>query len=124
MYKIEVEAEKKLVKVEIKGSFTTEEINSYLIEIDEILICYGKKEAKVLMALERMDPVTQDNLQLLIKGLSVEERYIKKFALVEGKVVTRMQMKRLETEANKLIQNELVVGRFNNKRDAMIFLLS
>ncbi len=122
MYKIEVDRNKKLVTVEVIGCFNKSEILSFVSETEVILNQFGKKEVSILMLMDRADPVSQEDSPLLSNSLSSSAEYIKKIANVHKKVVTRMQMQRMENEVNKITGETLEVGKFFCKKDAMDFL--
>jgi hypothetical protein len=124
MYTINTDMDKKLVNVEISGTIDYGRIKVFISEIEEIIYHFRKQEASVLILLNRMDPVAQEYLPLLIKSVSGGAEYIRRIAIVQDKVVTRMQMKRIENEVAKIIARELEIRRFDNKRDALKYLLS
>lgn len=124
MYNIEVDMTKKLLSVEIKGIFDSDDLRAYITETHEIMKGFGHKEALILFVFSRMDPVTQENLHIMVQALSAEADRIKKIAKVEGKVVTRMQMRRMVAEVNKMIGEDLAVDWFDNTQDAMRYLFS
>jgi hypothetical protein len=122
MYKIDVDKDKKIINIELSGRMLQKELETYTMDIIQTISQFKRNEVLVLASMERLDPVSQENISICIENLSALSAYIKKVAFVHKRFVARLQQERIVQTVNALKGIKLKAKSFNSRKDALKFL--
>lgn len=122
MYKIDIDKDNKLIKIELSGSINQDELKTYKNKVIDIVNQFNQKEVLILILMEKLDPLSQDCLNLCVEFLVRVSSYIKKIAFVHKRVVTRMQSDRIVRMANNIHGCELPSKSFGERTEALAYL--
>ena len=96
----------------------------YRKDITNIIEMHNKRELSFLITVDKLDPLSQDITVDAGEIIELELNYAKKMAIVYGnRIVFRMQTDRLVRESIMRINSDIEVRRFNNRQEAMQYLL-
>ncbi len=125
MYRINLDVISKIIYVEISGSMSSAEIDAYVTELSNLVYKFDKRQYSMLFLCQRLDPFSQDNIQAIQKATELIIDWAKKAAVVCGnRIVTKMQLKRVETEARKNVTSSTPIMGFRFISEALNYLNS
>jgi len=122
LYKIVVDANSKIIYITIAGQTTTDEVRAGTMEINDLLLQFEAKEFSILISAERLDPISQDSIPLIQESMKFVIERANKIAAVHKRVITMMQMRRIE---KKTFNNEGLrdrIARFNSAKEALAYI--
>lgn len=123
MYTIHVDKENKLIRVELSGRINRDEVYRYTTELKNILQMPKESEYRMLLSVERLDPLPQELLPIMVDCMGSIGKTLDNIAVVYKKVVTRMQFQRIITLA--CLHSDLTnkFNKFNSLTDAIQYLV-
>lgn len=122
MYRIDADKDKRLIRIEASGHLQLEELKNICKDMKEAAEQFGSDKIAILALLERLDPISQENVAICIENFIALSARINKIASVHKRVVTRMQNERLIKEVNIKNGWELNAKCFNTVSEALGFL--
>jgi hypothetical protein len=123
MYSIDVDTTNRIINIVLAGSVSIQEIEAYAKEIYDLFYNAKEKEYSILASLGRLDPVSQDCIPHLTEAMKIALMRANKIATVHKRVVTQMQMHKIERDAKSDILNtDNKVMRFSSMREAINYL--
>lgn len=122
MYTIEVESTNKIIRINLSGHMSFDEIGSYTKELRQLLIESEVSAYSILICAELLDPVPQDSLPLFIDCMKYVLIKAKKIAAVHKRVVTQMQCQKIERAAASYYGLTQRIERFSSMKDALRYI--
>ena len=122
MYTIDVNSTNKIIRVVLSGHMTIDEISSYTREFRDIIFRSEINEYSLLASAERLDPLPQDSLPLIIESFKFALMRVNKIATVHKRVVTRMQFQKAERIAITNCGCTQRMMQFTSIKDALAYL--
>ncbi len=123
MYRINLDVIKKIIFIEASGSISLEEIKKGLADLSNLIYKLDRRQYSMLFLEQRLDPFSQECLEVTQKALILVLEWAKKIAVVYGnRTVTKMQAKRVEAEARKEVISNIPIMRFRTIDEAMKYI--
>lgn len=122
MYRISEDKGIKIVTIELSGFMDLGEFVVFTQKLLLVLQQYKEKEVSILALVERLDPISQESLQICLDSLSKTTKYFNKMAFVNRRVVTRMQSERIINLLFKEKGIKIETQTFKTTREALAFL--
>lgn len=122
MYTIHIDEENKLFRVELSGRLNRDEIYNYTTELKNILRQSKYSDYHMLMSVEKLDPLPQELLPIMIDCMGRIGKTLNNIAVVYKKVVTRMQFQRIITLACLHSDLNHKFSKFSSLTDAFHYL--
>lgn len=123
MYRINLDVINKIICIELSGSISLNEINTYLAEIKDLVNKFERGRYSMLILAQRLDPFAQNCLPVVQQITEIILNWAHKIAVVNGnRTLTKMQLRRTETEARKKVSSDTPIMRFQVINEAMNYL--
>jgi hypothetical protein len=123
MYRINLDIIYKIICIEISGSITIDEINTYIKEIGELVNIFRPNQYSMLLSVRRLDPFPQDSLPIVQKAFELSLNWAKKIAIVNGnRIITKIQLERIVSTSRENIKSDIQILQFHTIREAMNYL--
>jgi hypothetical protein len=123
MYRFAVDEVNKIIHIEVSGFLKRDEILAFVNDKRELFKQYFPKEYSLLIDAQRLDAISQDCIQLYQEVMEVGLDWAKKIAVVNGnRMVTRMQMKRIESSAKQKDETKIAIMRFKSIPEALRYI--
>ena len=125
MYNLIIDVVNKIEFIELLGSLAYDQIKSYVSDLHKITDRHETKLYSMLIMANRLDPLSQNNLPHFQEAIEIALSWADKIAVVNGnRTLTLIQMKRIESEARKLVNTDIKIMRYKSKNDALKYILS
>ena len=123
MYRINLDVINKIICIELSGSLTLNEINHFIVDIDDLVNKFRQGLYSMLIMAQRLDPLSQDNIPIFQHVLELALSNANKVVIVnDNRTLTRMQLARLEIEARKKTNSKIQIVIFHAINEAMNYL--
>jgi len=122
MYTVRVDKVNMIITFEVSGLIQLDELISISQEVRYTLMQFKQSEVSILVIEEHLDPFPQECLPIVIEIEKLILTHAKKGASVCRRVVTRMQLNRVEESARRCV-NGIRIARFASEREALDYLI-
>jgi hypothetical protein len=123
MYRFAVDEVNKIIHIEVSGVLERDEILAFVNDKRELFKQYLPQEYSLLIDAQRLDAISQDCIQLYQEVMEVGLDWAKKIAVVNGnRMVTQMQMKRIESSAKQKYETKIAIMRFKSIPEALRYI--
>jgi CO dehydrogenase/acetyl-CoA synthase delta subunit len=123
MYRFAVDEVNKIIHIEVSGFLERDEILAFVNDKRELFKQYFPKEYSLLIDAQRLDAISQDCIQLYQEVMEAGLDWAKKIAVVNGnRMVTQMQMKRIESSAKQKDETKIAIMRFKSIPEALRYI--
>ena len=123
MHTIHVDYTKKIITFEVAGILDLDSVKAFTHDLEEALYQFGPKEVSILACMELLDPVAQNCLPYMADSIAKAIAHARKIASVHKRVITRMQMERIEKSVYTGSEDQIRIVRFSTRQQAMRYLL-
>lgn len=123
MYRINIDVNNKIIYIEVSGSMSLQEIISFIDDICDLVNKFGQRQYSMLIAAQRLDPLSQDKLPVVQQVAELALQWADKIALVYGnRTITRMQLSKIVTGARRNTHSNTPIASFQVINKAVDFL--
>ena len=124
MYRFAVDEINKIIHIDISGFLKKDEILAFANDKRELFKQYNQNEYSLLIDAQRLDAISQDSVQYYQEAMETGLNWAKKIAVVNGnRMVTRMQMKRIESTARQDSEEKIAIMRFKTIAEALRYII-
>jgi hypothetical protein len=125
MYRFNLDANNKVIYIELSGSISLEEINACINDLRNLASNHSQRMYSILFITQKLDPFSQVNLPAIQHAFEIALNWANKIAFVYGnRTITRMQLRRIESYAREKLNSDTPVLRTTVLNDAMTYLNS